>query len=318
MSKGKSPLEPLTESEILDAVGASGYPLEIRLLKAFTDGGMDPTIGFRVSSAPGESREIDILASLIEHVAPGNGKLINITLRLVIEAKSLEPGAAFIGFPWNRPTPHEMRVHRMHFGGLPSNRVIRELRRDSDAINGAGGLSEAFDALNVAPVCVQWSVARRTKQGGGEQRPIATHDDPFWKGLDGTVRAAHALMHEHSTYKWSPTNYLVIFELPVLAIATPGLWLLDATNPSHSPPLRQTQHLILGRMFQLEEHVEYRFVDVVTEGGVPALIAGCKSVITELKLRVAANAEALMSIGDQQRADLDMLRLERLVAEREL
>jgi len=317
MSKGKSPLDPLTESEIVDAVAASGYPLEIRLLKAFTDGGMDPTIGFRVSSAPGESREIDILASLIEHVAPGDGRLITIQLRLVIEAKSLEPGAAFIGFPWNQPTTHEMRVHRMHFGGLPSNRVIRELRRDSDTINGAGGLSEAFDALNDATVCVQWSVARRTKPGN-EQRPIANHDDSFWQGLDGTVRAAHTLMLEHSTYKWTPTNYLVIFELPVLAVATPNLWLLDATAPSQPPPLQPVQHLILGRMFQLEEHVEYRLVDVVSEAGVPALITACKSVITELKSRVAANAYALMSIGDQQRADLDALRLQRLVAEREL
>jgi hypothetical protein len=305
----KGPLDPLSESEIRDGLNASGYPLEIRLLKAFSDGGMDPIIGFRVNDGEGSSREIDILANFTHAFGIGDGKVVNLQLRLLVEAKSLEPGAAFVGFPWQRPSDHNLRVNRMHFGGMPSNRAVPELDRDGDVILGPGGLSDAFDAMNAAPVCVQWAVARRTK-AGSEQRTVASHDASFWEGIDGVVRSSHDMMVDHSMCRWPAEAHLMLFEMPVLVVATPTLWLYDAVAPQKAP-LASTPSLILARTFELPDRTEHRLVDVVTEVGVPSFIEACRKTFEDLKARVSTHAEALVQIAKKQRGDLDMVMLNR-------
>jgi len=311
MNTPKTSGEPLTEHELLTALGSSGYPLEIRLLKAFRDGGMDPIIGFRIPGQASESREIDIIAHFTRHISLGDGRVFRVTLRLVMEAKSLEPGAAFVGFPWERPTDHELRVGRARFGGALSYRVLPKFEDDQGAVIAPGGLAEAFDPLNSGPVCVQWCVVRRTKPGK-EQRVFADHDGAFWKGMDGVVRATQDLMVEHSTHSWPREALLILFEMPVLVVAAPQLWLHDATgtNPPTSVP-----SLILSRMFQLDDRVDHRLVDVVSEGAVPAFIEACSRTIDMLEERLRGKAGVLAEIADQQRAKLEEAELRAFAAQ---
>jgi len=313
-AKSKRPSDPMIEDEILDALAASGYPLEIRLMKAFSEGGMDPIIGFRVPGNGPESREIDIIAHFSKNLAIGDGRVFTVTLRLLIEAKSLEPGAAFLGFPWSRPSDHELRVGRARFGGSPTYRVLDAYEEDNGSILGAGGLAEAFDALNAGPVCAQWAVVRRTKSGA-EQRPVASHDDPFWRGIDGVVRASSILMTEHSTYtRWPKDSFQILFELPVLIVATPHLWLHDATAPVASS-LSRTPSLLLTRMFQVEARVEPRLVDIVSENAVPDFISACRSTIRELEKRLKRHAPTLADIAQRQRSELEEAELREVARE---
>jgi hypothetical protein len=305
----KQPSDGLEQEEILAALAASGYPLEIRLLRAFTDGGMDPIIGFRVSDLPGESREIDLIAHFTRSVPVSGGYVIQVALRLLIEAKSLEPGAAFVGFPWTRPSDHDLRVGRARFGGAPSYRVDRRLEQDDQTVVGPGGLGEAFDSMNASPTCVQWAVARRTKPGQ-EQRTIATHDDIFWQGIDGIVRSSHTLMTEHSTHPWPKDVRLIVFEMPVLVVGTTNLWVFDATNPTPASALTSASRITLTRMFQVGPVVQDRLVDVVSEGGVPEFIEACRVTIDELEKRVGRHAAALIGLAQRQRSKLEELELE--------
>lgn len=307
----KTRADALEEEEILGALAASGYPLEIRLLRAFSDGGMDPIIGFRIASGPTESREVDIIAHFTRNIPVGDGRVLRVTLRLLVEAKSMEPGSAFVGFPWKRPTEHELRVGRARFGGLPSYRIVRGFDQPNDVVIGKDGIADAFDPLNEAPVCVQWATVRRTKSGN-EQRPVATHDDSFWDDIDGVVRASRAMMVSHTTHPWPKGTLMMLFEVPVLVVATPQLWLHEpaATPPPSGSNLTSTHRLVLDRMFQLDHGVEQRLVDVVTEAGLPAFIESCRKTVEALEARVQRHAGALIEAAESQHESFEKLRIE--------
>ena len=94
-------------------------------------------------------------------------------------------------------------------------------------------------------------------------------------------------------------------ELPVLFLATPSLWLLDATSDGEPGALSKTPPLILNRMFQVGDHIDQRFVDIVAENEVHNLITACKKTIIELTRAVATHSGALSEIALEQQQWLD-------------
>jgi hypothetical protein len=307
--KGAAPTKsgPLSDEEIIDSFKRSGFPFELRLMKAFSDGGMDPVLGFRVAPAGStETRELDLLASFSRSVVVGQ-KVLTVSLRLVVEAKSLPSDVAFVGLPWERPPDLELRVGRAYFGGRPSNRVLSDLERDGHAIVGASGLAEAFDPLNAAPVCVQWAIAKRL--AGKDTVASANHDGPFWEWIDGVVRAAHSLNFSFSEFAVTSNHLRLQFELPVLMLATDQLRVLDVSLDPWT--VSTTQRLILARTFQVHNHIEHRLVDVVTENGVPSFIEACRATVDKLKKLSADHAPTLIELASRQREQYQMALLQR-------
>lgn len=308
---------PLDDEEVLDALKASGFPLEIRLLKLFEQHGMFPMIGARMPQLVGPTREIDLLVVHGKNVQVDAGPMISVSLRLLVEAKSLEPAAGFVGFEVTRPQEQALQVARARFGGAPSNRIFSALVRDGGFAVGPGGLAEAFDPMNKGPVCVQWAVTRR-KTSGGDQHCFADHEHSFWDDIDGTVRSSHALMRDATismqrAYSGSAKSAVrqlhIMFDLPVLILATPHLWLFDATNPSQ---LSRCASVLLLRQFEVENRVDYRLVDVVTEAAVPDFIEACRATLGELAARVHRHANEMLAVAERQVQELQVWQLEQL------
>jgi hypothetical protein len=308
---------PLDQQEILAALAASGYPLELRLLKLFEQHRMHPVIGFRVPQLTGPTREIDLLVLASQNVQVDGGPMISVNLRLLVEAKSLEPAASFVGFEVEQPQAPALRTLRARFGGAPSNRIVAALERDGGFVLGPGGLAEAFDPMNTAPVCVQWAVARR-KGKGIEQHCYAGHDESFWDDIDGVVRSSHATMLDATmsmqrvlerSASAGVRQLHIMIDVPVLVLATPHLWLFDAANPAD---LRKSGSLLLLRQFEVGSGVEHRLVDVVTEAALPAFIASCRDTLDGLLQRAQSNANEILAVAERQTQRFKVWQLEQL------
>lgn len=262
-------------------------------------------MGFR-ANVPGTeaTRELDLLASLTEHapfVPSGHDQPlhnIRVTLRAVVEAKAFEPGAAFVGFPFARPTEHELGVQRSRFGGWPAVATLPTFEEGVGLAVEPGGFAEAMAPLNEGHVCVQWAIARRGKKEGDP--PGAQHEDAFWKGMDVVVRAAHARMASACHFiasRGSTHAPLLVAELPVLVVATPSLWVFDVNADTLVP----VDHIMLSRYFEVAGENVPALVDVVTEHGVPALIDRYRRAMTNLKATTTTNARLIQVAADLQR-----------------
>lgn len=309
MSRKPASSEELTEEELLRALSASGFPFEIRLLEAFTRGGMNPTLGARVAKGDGTSREIDIVASLERQIALGDERQLTLTLRLLVEAKSMAPGTAWVGFTWAAPSSETLRAARAQFGGRPTCGLDEQLDAEG-LLSDLPGVSEAFDAMNGCPVCVQWAVVRHLKRQGDEV-PFADHEDSHWKGIDGVVRSCGTLAREKTASLLWSSEYSVTINVPVLAVATPQIRLVDAREH----PLNTTKGVpavLLHSTFDLGEGIDRRTVDVVSEGGIPDLIERCNRTIDDLQSALEASGREVADIAAKQRsaAELHLLRNE--------
>lgn len=119
------------------------------------------------------------------------------------------------------------------------------------------------------------------------------------------------MMLTHTTHPWPNGSLLMLFEMPVLVLATPQVWLHEpSTASSGSSALTATERVVLDRMFQVDHGVEQRLVDVVTEAGVPAFITACQSAISDLERRVQRHAGALIEAAEKQHAAFENLRVE--------
>jgi hypothetical protein len=180
----------------------------------------------------------------------------------VIEAKSLRPTEAFVGFMYKAPA--DRRSLRMRFAGAPSNWILPQ---HSEA-QIAGELAVALDPINDAPYCIQWAVAERAEKSGKPELR-ASHPPRWAAGLVNLVRGIHLLAVENTKHLLSftgqPQGARVDFYEPTLFIKTPNLHLFDVTTRT----LTTTPRLTLAIMFELSDgERQTRLVDVWTGGAV--------------------------------------------------
>lgn len=303
----------LSDAEVLNALKASGFPLEIRLLEAFSKGGMNPSIGLRVAKDDGTSREIDIVASLSRTIDLGSKRTLALTLRLLVEAKSMPSASAWVGFPWTRPTPNELRKARIQFGGRPSCGIAATIEGE-ETVSDLPGVAEAFDSMNAPPVCVQWAVVRHIKKQA-DDKPFADHEDSHWKGIDGVVRSCATLAaQETSRLLWTGEHALTV-NIPVLAVGTPQIRLVDARS-SELPATSCSPAIILHSTFDLGADIDQRTVDVVSESGIPDLIQRCERTMDALAEALARNADRVVEIARSQSDAADLLALKQIAEKR--
>lgn len=297
-----TPIEPY---EIEEAVLRSGYPLEIRLLEAFEDAGMAPQIGTLVrpdnQKPPKDNlptREIDIVAHLARRLEIGartdtGQDAIHATLSALVAAKNLAPSAAIVGFKWRDVPKRELQLGRCRFGGSPTT-VLDGYPEANGLAQGEGGFVDAFEPLTDAPVCVQWSIARRGGPLDQEKR--------YWQDLDVLVKteSSTAMSTSHGFLNGRGVAKVLLFQLSVLVVATSAFHIYDAL--AKEKPFTQVDWFILRRQFNLGDRAEERLVDVVTEAGLPRFIAACKKTMDGIAERVEKRKDDVVRVATAQHA----------------
>lgn len=300
----KYPNEPIEEAEIHAALQTSGFPLEMRLMKFLHDRRMQPEIGLRVQiDDEGTTREVDLLAKafvarrykVTSSAETPTSRILSVLLQMVIEAKSLEPGAAFVGFHWRGSPPENLRTSRTRFGGTPALDEMDE-KGPFKFLFEPGGVATALDGLNHTPVCIQWAVIRRTKPGS-EQKSYADHDESFWKGMDTIVRASRTIRSIHTHSKLEENHSLLAFANPTMVIGTPHLFLYDVIGRT----LARTPRLIVKRAFDVGDISDEYVVDVVTEDGMGELVDAYQETAKDVLRAAAKHRDQIHELGRQQR-----------------
>lgn len=292
---------PLTEQEILNALKRSGFPLEIRLLQAFDEGGFDPTPPHRFTLGEGDkerSVEIDLTARAMETLAEHRGLLL---LTLMIEAKQIHERVSFVGFKWKQPTPLEMRVGRTRFCGLPTCKVLNNGmdggQFDQFLLGGATPAMTAVDVLNEAPLCHHWCFVRESKQKFIE----ATQEDDMRQSFRRLVHATTWLERESALFSLrnlAVKQWRLEIKLPTVVIATPHLYTYDPL----SGELEKTPSLILREMYEVGGEIHARYLDVVTEAEIPNLMKRYREAARRLREACDSGQWQLETIVDEQRA----------------
>ncbi|MBV8757095.1 MAG: hypothetical protein JO257_07470 [Deltaproteobacteria bacterium] len=305
------PTGPLTDEEILESLKHSGFPLEIRLLQAFDDGGFDPSPPHRFVLGGGDkeqSAEIDVTARAMETLAEHRGLLL---LTLMVEAKQVDERVTFVGFKWKQPTPLEMRAARMRFCGLPTCKVLNTGvdggRFDQFLLGGEAPAMAALDCLNEAPLCHHWCFVRDSRKHGFIE---ATQEDDMRQSFRRLVHATTWLERGSALYALrhpadAPLLRLEI-KFPTIVIATPELRTFDPLTNT----LEKTQSLTLREMYEVGGEVHARYVDVVTEGEIPNLMARYRKAARALRAACDQGAGELSKIVAEQRTRQQTLDLQ--------
>lgn len=303
------PTGPLTDKEILDSLKHSGFPLEIRLLQAFNEGGFDPTPPHRFLLGEGEERsaEIDVTARAMETLADHRGLLL---LTLMVEAKQIDERKAFVAFKWKQPTPLEMRAARMRFCGLPTYQVLRNGvdlggRFSQFLSGGEKPAMAALDGLNQAPLCHHWCFVRENPKR--DWRPEATQEDDMRQSFRKLVHATTWLERESAVFFLRHAGDSPLWRLevkfPTIVIATPQLYTFDALTNT----LEGTPRLILREMYEVGGEIHARYVDVVTEKEIPNLMLRYREAARALRTACDEGAGELSKIVEEQRMSQEKL-----------
>jgi len=311
---GKSdPNKEISDTELLEAIEASGYPLELSLYQEFQAAGMDPTLGARLRSrSPGSEQsthEIDLMVRVHHAEAhPEGGYASSLLLTGLIDAKKLHAPARFIGLVGEQPTTHEFRVSRSYFSGCPSFRVLSDRAENySDLFIGEGGLSRGFDPLNDGKFCVHWGIAKRdgngvaTVRGDGSKEsntPSAFKEERYWQSMANLV--ACTVWHEREGSRFMESADLDAGPMPRIDLCFPTLIVDTPSLEIYDPSTKKLEHVdwfILRTSFEVEGEVHTRLIDIVTTAGVPAMVKRYKDAAALMLEAADRNGPALRGVG---------------------
>lgn len=300
----KDRAEPFTESEIVNAIQYSGFPLEIRLLEAFHHAGFDPTIGMRF--VPGkkgtQSAEIDLMARCGAILADSKGLIY---LTALIEAKQLSQRVNFVGFKWKQPDAHELRSMRIRFSGLPTCQVLPKGPNGGDLVQlmlgGSDPIAKALDPLNEPTVCPHWAYVRDAKDHI-EVRKEADQRESFAKLVRTTTwleQVNAKFLVNHPVNPEQPPQLLMQILSPTIVLATPHLYLYDPLAKT----LDRTQSLVIQEMHEFRGAVHARYIDVITEDALPVFLERYRRVVKGLQSACDKNIHRLVELAKEQQAN---------------
>jgi hypothetical protein len=293
------PTGPLTDDQIKGALQHSGFPLEIRLLQAFHEAGFDPVIGHRFIPGDGEkSAEVDVMAYAGAPLANHKG---SVHLKAMIEAKQLPERKVFVGLKWKQPVPHEMRSMRIRFSGRPTCRVLCEGPNGQELVQimlgPPGPIAEALDPLNEPIVCHHWCYV----QDDSKFEFVAEQDDRHLDSFSKLIRVVTWLEEDTAAvFARRPSGELLRVQIlsPTIVLGTPHLYIYDPLQPE---TLEKASSIILHQMHEAGGKVHGRYVDVVTEDGLPEFIDRYRRAAARLQVACDKHIGALLEITEKQR-----------------
>lgn len=292
---------PLTDQEIAVGLEAAGYPLELRIFEELRDRGMDPVFGFRSKVEDGDvpTKDIDILAR--EHIViqRANGSPAFAQLKAMIAVKKIHDGA-FIGFTSTEPpTSAEIRSLRARVGGLPHWRAIPQEGFDAygEHFHGADGIGATLEGLHAGPICIQWTVVKRSEKHNGEARADqekGVYDDVATTIRSSAIQARDVTLHLLSLGRDQSKPNLHFF-FPTLV--------LDAPLRTYDPTTRTLTSVdALAVKVVMDTHLGVTpvLVDVVSSTALQAFVERYRAAGKAMRAWLEANALVLGVAGVQQ------------------
>ena len=304
MSKPKPPWPP-NDADVIDALEKAGFPLELRIFRAFEQEGFDPVMPFRSRiDSERRTKEIDVLGALNHpgsFVEAGEVLASRIALKVFVQAKRLHDQVV-VGLRGPVRDDYGLRVARSHVAGLPSwgTGVGRDLAQN--LVIGQGGFVEAFAPLTEAPQCVHWSTVRLLNKDGWHYR--AEHEAGFAEDLQTLIGAMIWQEREWSTYLLDNVatgniklTINCMFLQPLMVVDAP-ICVFDSVAGGNR--LVPVDWLTVHVGDDIDGEVVHRSVDVVSEAGLGAMIQRYRSVFEHLKVTAETNKHAwiMAAVGE--------------------
>lgn len=303
----KKPAEPpqaLTSNEIQDAIEASGYPVEIELLRELREARVQSALGVRYEVAPREFKEIDVSAHF--YPAVEDEEDVDVVFTLLLEVKRLPIDTAFVGVMGHQMKGPAQLGHRLRLtGSITYDDVAREpdvqdlLRREGDPFH------ECMRPFHGLPQCAHWAIARRKKDGQGV---FASGDEHYFEDFSTLVRAREMLAAEGERDRLrrpEPTGALLSAVVVALVVDAPCLHLY---NPMEKK-LVQVPALSVFQSFDTAEGPRHAFIDCVARGVFKDYIKRCSNAASELAKTALANRDEVLRIASllRRRAEVELL-----------
>lgn len=292
---------PLTDDDVRDALEKAGYPYELRLYEKFRELSFDPSLSQRFIPGEGEpSVEIDLMARWMGGLRDFAG---HVHLTAVIEAKKLGSRKAFVGIRGEQPSEHDYRVTRGRFTGRPHDQGSRAMVQL--AFGGREEIGRALDPLNAVPTCRHWAIVRDgTDKSVKPPRevPMAERDDDLRNSLRALLAVSTWLDEQHAIdpTRGSDRMLRITLHIPTLVICggDPGdrLFVYDAKTREAQP----TRWLVLDEAYEIRGRIEHRYVDVIVESEVDAMVDRYRRVGAALVEACNEKLDNLRALAEQQ------------------
>lgn len=292
---------PLTDQEIAAGLEAAGYPLELRIFEELRAQGMAPVFGFRSKVEDGDvpTKDIDILAREHIVVQRENGSPAFAQLKAMIAVKKIHDGA-FVGFTSTKPpSSAEIRALRARAGGLPHWRAIPQDGFDAygDHFHGPEGIGATLEGLHGGPICIQWTVVKRSEKHNGEARADqekGVYDDVATTIRSSAIQARDVTLHLLSLDR-DQSKPNLHFYFPTLVLEAP----LRAYDPT-TRTLTSVDALAVKVVMDTHLGATPVLVDVVSSTAIQAFVERYRGAGKAMKAWLETNALVLGVAGIQQ------------------
>jgi hypothetical protein len=302
-SKERPKAYPSAE-DVREIVHYSGYPLEMRTVRALQEAGVSAAHGQRVRLPNGDSREVDVVGQLTTgESCPGTARFV-----LMLQTKVFHAPRTFVGFYLHDRMP-AISPLRCRLAGVPTWPIREGDVRPTGLFEADGAEQSFLDVLNPSHVCVQWGVAEHHNQLGMQLQ----HLDSVYDDLESLARCSRALRMRarrravvRNDVPTSP-DFSVFF--PTLVLAAPSLYVVDVAEN-----VQAVEWCTLVLQMDLDGFREQTAIDVVTEAALPRLLARHKTALASLEARIRENAEPWNQWSIERWKELQERDLSRLAA----
>jgi len=304
---------PISDTELVDALDAAGYPLEIEVFKKLKDAELSPVLGMRVKvrddggSGGFTTSEIDLLAQKHIHMKPSalvHG--VTVRQRSMIDVKKVHAPRAFAGICGVDRDPPEKRSLRCRVGGAPAWDLFSRRKGDDTAWVGPDGFATCLDPMNQGAWCVQWAVVdrRKNKRNSKEWPAVATHEEGFhdaFMTLDRASLEANRSWTEFLANQEEENHYPEIniaLNMTTIVLDTPCLYALDPLSRKLTP----TQWLTIERYTEHRGAVRRSITDVICLKSLQLWIDAMKETSVRIERWLEENADGLKRYAEASRS----------------
>jgi hypothetical protein len=299
MAKKPHPDPPaaLTHSEIQDAIEASGYPIEIELLRELREARVQSALGVRYEVAPKEYKEIDVSA----HFYPKpEVEEIETIFTLLVQVKRPPIDSAFVGVMGSQMKGPAQLSHRLRLTGSVTDDDLGALPEVHALLRSTEQpFYNCLQPFSSLPQCAHWAIARRKKDGTGV---FASGDEHYFEDFSSLVKAREMLAidgEKDRLRRPAPVGAFMGAVVLCLVVDAPCLYIYNPVTKL----LGKMPALSIFQSFDTENGPRNAFIDCVS-----------RDVFKEHIERCSATADALGALTVSRRDDV--LGIAKLLRER--
>jgi hypothetical protein len=283
----KAPPPPLTDANILEALAASGYPLELHLRHQLEDAGWHVSLGRRVPLAEG-TREFDLIVTKSRDVWLGTYR-VRVGVHLLIEVKKLHKPLAFVGIHGRRPLAP---IHGwIRLGGVPS---LRSLSATDGAPYYRTEFAELFADLEAPVSCPHWAVVRPDES---KSPPfVASGNSELYGDLAGLAEGQNLLMDVLSrrVVESDKQETSVVLSVAMLVLDADRFVLYD----SDQDLLVDSERALIQQSFEVDGSGHSASIEVVSAPGIIRAAERWDAALGKLASWIDANKNTFSVVAE--------------------